>query len=525
MTECRRKTISSAGPLSQTPPPLLPKSTSHPTPDGLLQLADCPFGIPLRSSSILGNTFLFGTGPKKKLSDSSFLFSPEKRARRTPLHETSKPNMGVSLGNNSAAKLLTLETSPSPSLKRSDVAILNLDQASLGSPVAKRPPRRQSSTQFHYTHPASTSQVTTPRRPPSRSISGQPRPLHNLLHQQVQMQHFEFSTPAPPTNKVSRRISVENFLRPPSRDSPFGQPAPIVDASIHFNPPQSAQGKRPKPHPLSFVESAFSSPSSGSSSSIHSRPQNARLQSVLDSQSQQSQQSTFYTPQNYKLVKPLQAAFMSEGLLSKRNRSNSTGPLPSSLHMPDTPCKRPLSGSFGVFPHEPSTPLSGQIRSNPLLFDSGSSSSQDTPVPSDNRSLSYLSQKSDYEFPPTPTKSVDNQGNTPGPLWRVHNLTKSPGGDSIRSIDSFVGVDFPEMSPPKEHRRRSTTNGLLFAQQPDLKGGRFGEKFVESQIMGTGEFSEVYEVVERVTGSKFAVKRTRFAMSGPKERYYLLGLR
>ena len=145
-------------------------------------------------------------------------------------------------------------------------------------------------------------------------------------------------------------------------------------------------------------------------------------------------------------------------------------------------------------------------------------------MPSDNRSLSYLSQKSDYEFPPTPTKSVDNQGNTPGPLWRIHNLTKSPGGDSIRSIGSFVGVDFPEMSPPKEHRRRSTTNGLLFAQQPDLKGGRFGEKFVESQIMGTGEFSEVYEVVERVTGSKFAVKRTRFAMSGPKERYYLLGV-
>jgi hypothetical protein len=505
MTECRRKTISSAASLAQTPPPLLPKSTSHPTPDGLLQLADCPFGIPLRSSSIVGNAFSFGTGPKKKLSDSSFLFSPEKRARRTPLHDSSKSNMGISLGN-SAAKLLTLDTSPSPSLKRSDVAILNLDQASLGSPVAKRPPRRQPSTQFHYTHPASTSQVSTPRRPPSRSISGQPRPLHNLLHQQVQAQHFEFSTPAPP-NKVSRRISVENFLRPPSRDSPFGQPAPMVDASIHL---QNTQAKRPKPHPLSFAESAFSSPSSGSSASIQSRQQNPRLQSISDSQSQ----STFYTPQNYKLVKPLQAAFMSEGLLSKRNRSNSTGPLPSSLHMPDTPCKRPLSGSFGVFPHEPLTPLSGQIRHNPLIFDSGSSSSQDTPVPSDHRSLSYISNKSDYEFPPTPTKSVDNQAGTPGPLWRVHNLTKSPGEDSIRSIDVFAG----DTSPPKEHRRRSTTNGLLFAQQPDLKGGRFGEKFTESQIMGTGEFSEVYEVVERVTGSKYAVKRTRFAMSGPKER-------
>ena len=173
--------------------------------------------------------------------------------------------------------------------------------------------------------------------------------------------------------------------------------------------------------------------------------------------------------------------------------------------MPDTPCKRPLSGTFGVFPQEPSTPLSNL---RPLHFDSDSNSSQDTPGP--NRSLSYLSSKSDYEFPPTPTKSVDNQGNTPNALWRVHNLTKSPVEEEL--VTGF--------SPPtnKEHRRRSTTNGLLFTQ-PDLKGGRFGEKFEESQILGTGEFSEVYEVVERSSGIKYAVKRTRFPMSGPKERY------
>ena len=66
-------------------------------------------------------------------------------------------------------------------------------------------------------------------------------------------------------------------------------------------------------------------------------------------------------------------------------------------------------------------------------------------------------------------------------------------------------------------RRRSATNGRLF-QQYDLKGGRFGQKFEESQILGAGEFSEVYEVVDRVSRAKYAVKRTRFPMSGPKER-------
>jgi mitosis inhibitor protein kinase SWE1 len=271
----------------------------------------------------------------------------------------------------------------------------------------------------------------------------------------------------------------------------------MVDASIHLNPqPQS----NPKPHPLSFAESAFSTPSTASTP----RPQNPRVQTILD-----TTQQTFYTPQNYKLVKPLQAAFMSEGLLSKRNRSNSTGPLPSSLHMPDTPCKRPLSGTFGIFPLEPTTPLPGHLRHQISFFDTDSNSSQETPG---RPSHSY---KSDYEFPATPTKSVDNQGSTPSALWRVHNLGKSPGGEE--EVFS-TGLEFPEMSPPKEHRRRSTTNGLLF-QMTDLKGGRFGEKFEESEIMGTGEFSEVYEVVERGTGAKYAVKRTRFAMTGPKERY------
>lgn len=532
MTECRRKTISVsstqfAHPQSSTATttPRLPKSTSHPSPDSLLHLStECPFGIPpLHSSTaIIGNTFLFGSaGPKKKLSDSLFLFSPEKRAKRNPLHDSYKPNMAVTFDTTAAAKMLSLD-SPSPSMKRSDVAILNLDQASLGSPVAKRPPRRQSGAHFHQSHPPSTSH-TTPRRPPSRSVSNQPRP-HHMLHQQVQAQYYEFSTPAPPNGKVSRRISVENFLRPPSRDSPFGMPAPMVDASIHL-PPQplqaQQQAKRPKPHPLSFAESALSTPSSGSTVSTQqpSRAPNPRLQTLVDSSS--GSQQTFYTPQAYKMAKPLQAAFMSEGLLSKRNRSNSSGPMLSSLHMPDTPCKRPLSATYGVFPTEPSTPLSGQSRHTPLFFnDSDSSSGQDTPAPSNHRNLSYLSNKSDYEFPATPTKSVDTQSNTPGPLWRVYNLGKSPGGDSIRSIESLdTGLDFPDISPPKEHRRRSTTNGRLFHEH-DLKGGRFGDKFEESQILGTGEFSEVYEVVERVSGAKYAVKRTRFPMTGPKERYF-----
>ena len=415
--------------------------------------------------------------------------------------------------------------SPSPSMRRSDLAIFNLDQASLASSVAKRPPRRPGNSHFHHST-SSNSQATTPRRPPSRPLSNQnqPRPFQNLLHQQAQANHFDFSTPAPPNGKVSRRISVENFLRPPSRDSPFAAQGLNVNPSVHFASQQS-QHNNSKPHPLSFAESALSTPSTSSiasSSDRHnvapsqsSKPQNPTVQNLLESQSQHS----FYTPQAYKMAKPLQAAFMSEGLLSKRDRSNSTGPSIYPLHMPDTPCKRPSSGTFGVFPQEPSTPLSGHTRHAPLFLDSDSSSSRDTPIPSNTRSLSYLSTKSDLEFPSTPTKSVDNhQGGTPGPLWRVHNLGKSPGGDSVEKFPS--GFESSDISPSIDHRRRSATNGRLF-QQHDILAGRFSDHFEEIQLMGTGEFSEVYEVVDRTSRVKYAIKRTRFPMSGPKERYSL----
>ena len=150
------------------------------------------------------------------------------------------------------------------------------------------------------------------------------------------------------------------------------------------------------------------------------------------------------------------------------------------------------------------TPLSAHAKSHPFFDGSDTSSSQGTP------NLTLHSSYKDYEFPATPTKSVDNNG-TPSALWRVQNLSKSPG---VLEDGGSVGV----LVEGKEHRRRSTTNGLLFQQQPDLMGGRFGEKFEDSQIMGTGEFSEVFEVVDRKTKVKYAVKRTRFAMSGLKER-------
>lgn len=62
--------------------------------------------------------------------------------------------------------------------------------------------------------------------------------------------------------------------------------------------------------------------------------------------SQDSDESGYATPSNYRLAKPHPAAFMSTGLISKRNRNLTTEQLDMTTNvsdMPDTPCKRPIS--------------------------------------------------------------------------------------------------------------------------------------------------------------------------------------
>lgn len=130
------------------------------------------------------------------------------------------------------------------------------------------------------------------------------------------------------------------------------------------------------------------------------------------------------------------------------------------------------------------------------------------------------------EFPPTPTKSVD-LGTTNSGLWTLGDLR------GIHPLDISLGTNLEEgdqerrekvqqFEEANERRRRSTTNGgrLHFADAADiLSSGRFGEKFEDVRRMGTGEFSEVYEVVDKSTKVKYAIKRTRYPLGGPKERY------
>jgi mitosis inhibitor protein kinase SWE1 len=137
------------------------------------------------------------------------------------------------------------------------------------------------------------------------------------------------------------------------------------------------------------------------------------------------------TPQ-YKQAKPLQAAFMSTGLVSKMNRNPEFGlskPPGAKVAMPDTPCKKqpynsatypPQGGSGGRrsrisfgSPSTPFSPVAAPIRGNPFGNQDKSGSLLFQQVRSRHaRKGSMLSVDGDElcgaqdDLPPTPTKNL-----------------------------------------------------------------------------------------------------------------------
>jgi len=186
------------------------------------------------------------------------------------------------------------------------------------------------------------------------------------------------ATPALENLKKGLRMSLDNHLPPMTRDSPFSSQGSLLSASIHPVAPSqgTSHGSQPQhhPHPLSRTMTQSSSASSMMDESpthepVHrpDRPRsNYNFSKSLpvgatrptgafgsDDHSEESLQGSFATPTNYKSAKPLPAAFLSTGLISKKNRNNDEphGGLPKA-HMPDTPCKK----QFNVFPAVPQFP-------------------------------------------------------------------------------------------------------------------------------------------------------------------------
>lgn len=376
-------------------------------------------------------------------------------------------------------------------LKRSD-GVMNLDSANLGSPRHKRRSLHGASFAsdfniFDYGLDGAYSDgMESSEDKDSTGVAGalatlgsnspQRRPFSlrkSTLQQRTgpgRSRLFTDVTRDAPLNpaltRARSRISLDSALplRMFDSDSPFRRSS-ANEPPVLFPPPvQKAYQSAPKPHPLSHALTPSSSTSSVteehaqatiSTTSAFQRPDASRVHpnfskslpigamrpANVDAPSSQSSQESYATPEAYKMARPLPQAFMSTGLISKRNRNTdgpSASPFTNSI-MPDTPSKKahvliaspsaPSSvlGKPHQPPHEfgnPSTPYSGRTTKfspesfgkgvnifgsrvgAPQLTRRGSFISLENDDVSQSPTHRLESQPSMEDLPPTPTKST-----------------------------------------------------------------------------------------------------------------------
>lgn len=368
-------------------------------------------------------------------------------------------------------------------LKRSD-GIMNLDQGNPGSPSRKRRSLHGGmfNTDFNifdheaafeeHDEPSTTdSTMSMDSSAPVDHLSAVPKRTSSLRRTTLQQRHdkplfarskpntdlaLEFATPGHASQKSRLRMSLDSVLPSMARDSPFSSQGCLPNASAHpmsqhgSKQTGSSQTSQPQRHPLSRTLSQSTSNSSmAEDSPTHipirqpeqrrtfvdfskSLPVGAARPSSRDgeSSSQVSSGTSFATPENYKLVKPLPAAFMSTGLISKRHKNvedTQAGFGASKNSMPDTPCKR---HSLAEIP-SPSAP-----RENTFAKAHHTRHSFGTPSTPFNPHTTRLA-------PETFGKGVSIFG--------------SNMGGSLRRTSSFLNTDIEELqSPPRQDDSQSS---------------------------------------------------------------------
>ncbi|KAI5861232.1 kinase-like protein [Durotheca rogersii] len=173
---------------------------------------------------------------------------------------------------------------------------------------------------------------------------------------------------ATPNTKSRPRLSLDHFMPPPSRDSPFNTQGPLPNPSAHIPNQQTHQ-----PHPLSRAMTTSSSGSSISDESptsfvkLSEKPRLAMnfskslpIGAVRPQRENQDPATASLSTPDYKSIRPFEGAFASTGLVSKMNRFPEKVPTTGGFGpVPDTPCKKHPNG-FATYPPPP---LTGNVKS------------------------------------------------------------------------------------------------------------------------------------------------------------------
>ncbi|KAK8109830.1 hypothetical protein PG999_007967 [Apiospora kogelbergensis] len=318
----------------------------------------------------------------------------------------------------------------------------------------------------------------------------------------AELQNNGMSTPV----KGRPRLSLDHYMPPPQRDSPFGTPTPLLNPSVHNAAQQQPQQQQPQSHqahPLSRTMTASSSNSSLPDESpthfphISEKPRapinwskSLPIGAVRPTaESEHSNVGSVSTP-DYKDAKPFFGAFASTGLVSKMTRNPELEPVGrGGAAVPDTPCKKQYNG-FATYPQPvpgsamkgrgkhirhtfgaPSTPFNpmgsqsegqntfGQPASRPGLFSGFGSrhtrkgsllslySDDGRASPVDTSGDSFMT--TDLDLPPTPTKHqlLDQEAGstTPNDSPTANRHTTVPG--SAFGIGRWQPDTFANSSP------------------------------------------------------------------------------
>ncbi|OJJ50466.1 hypothetical protein ASPZODRAFT_11336 [Penicilliopsis zonata CBS 506.65] len=573
-TEISSSSSSSSSSSPSSPPTIMEEST---TPPPILQpatITTSPFTTtPESPLDLLGEPVAPVAVAPSPLFNSSFPSIPKRSSslRRSTLQQrqSDRPLFARSLrGGN--------ELFPSEALGATNTT------TTMGTPLHVRPRMSLDHGLFQSNHHDNNNNLfSTPRAAPASPLFASSAHTGNLG-----MMPTTTTTAAPSAHPLSRTITQSSSSSSLADESPTHEP--------------SHQPERPR-QVFNF------------SKSLPAGATRPTLSRQLTRQDSASSTDSFATPENYKLVKPLPAAFMSTGLISKKNRNAEDPHAGFSKNMPDTPCKRPLN----VFPPGqqalPERPLSrpkllrqsyavpaspfnppatrpkpgpfargmGIFGSNPLTKQSDSSRRNSfVSIDGDDRGLSQSPSAgrdgrpapfTDADLPPTPTKQSffpsrtyppassqiaslerlsEAKGTSPRHTDKFqsesprtphdHLLPPDPSGLSISNHDhqsSSIQLDFnaanlpatptgPRDSFPQPGKRPSLPLAAYHA--PDVDSSLWS-RFDKVELVGTGEFSQVYRVAEphnlSFSSSLFslpdrvwAVKKAKHPYSGLKDR-------
>jgi len=223
------------------------------------------------------------------------------------------------------------------------------------------------------------------------------------------------------------------------------------------------------------------------------RPQHAYSRLTTES----SQDGAFATPENYKNTKPLQAVFMSTGLISKRTKVIQDEELGSATkQMPDTPCKK-------------------QMAPNPLA-------PAGTPAPGIPRQTNFRRSLHSFGTPSTPFNSGTSQ-KAAGGLGRGASIFGSGfHGNGMNRRGSFLSVDGDDFNQsPSGKLGGQSSNEFVIPPTPTKQVVQHNGSHTpfhlprESFMSNTANPDALMRSVEEVLGPPAPAPKCKFVLSSP----------